>query len=110
MKVKPSGKNSTVKDHDKKSDIDLHKWLKSIGKATFVEILFPALSGNINVSYREIAEKYPTYKKYTTQQTRLAAARSVFRHGLELKALRIITASSRLDPNVVEQARVYLKP
>ena len=93
----------------KKSKIDLDKWLKSIGKATFVEILFPALRDNINVTYKEIAEKYPKYENYKSQQARLSTARSIFHNGLELKALQIIAGSSRLDANVVEKAKLYLK-
>ena len=93
----------------KKSKIDLDKWLKSIGKATFVEILFPALRDNINVTYKEIAEKYPKYENYKSQQARLSTARSIFHNGLESKALQIIAGSSRLDANVVEKAKLYLK-
>ena len=99
----------TKKVSPKKSKIDLDKWLKSIGKATFVEILFPALRDNINVTYKEIAEKYPKYENYKSQQARLSTARSIFHNGLELKALQIIAGSSRLDANVVEKAKLYLK-
>lgn len=93
----------------KKPKIDLDKWLKSIGKATFMEILFPVLSDNINVTYKEIAEKYPKYENYKSQQARLSTARSIFHNGIELKALQIIAGSSRLDANVVEKAKLYLK-
>lgn len=99
----------TKKVSPKKSEIDLDNWLKSIGKAAFVEILFPSLKNNINVTYKEIAEKYPQYENYKSQQARLSTARSIFHNGLELKALQIIVGSSRLAPNVVEKARLYLK-
>ena len=99
----------TKKVSPKKSKIDLDKWLKSIGKATFVEILFPALRDNINVTYKEIAENYPKYENYKSQQARLSTARSIFHNGLESKALQIIAGSSRLDANVVEKAKLYLK-
>ncbi len=85
----------------KKSKIDLDKWLKSIGKAAFVEILYPSLTDDINVSYKEISEKYPKYENYKTQQARLSTARSIFRNRLEMKALQIIAESSRLSPNTI---------
>jgi hypothetical protein len=137
MKKQPSTKNSTKKDNGiksdiqmeqwvkrirevddlvqikkvepKKSKIDLDKWLKRIGKAAFVEILYPSLMDDINVSYKEISEKYPKYENYKSQQARLSTARSIFHNGLEMKALQIIAGSSRLSPNVVEKARLYLK-
>jgi len=137
MKKQPSSKNSTQKDNGEKSDIQMEEWvkrirevddlvqikkvspqkskidldkkLKSIGKATFVEILYPSLRDNINVSYKAIAEKYPKYENYKSQQARLSTARFIFHNRLELKALQIIANSSRLSPNVVEKARLYLK-
>jgi hypothetical protein len=137
MKNQPSSKNSIKMAQDEKSDIqmehwvkrireidnvvqikkvspkktkiDLDRWLKRIGKATFVEILFPALRNNINVTYNEIAEKYPKYENYKSQQARLSTAKSIFHNSLELKALQIIAASSRLDAKVVEKAKLYLK-
>ena len=137
MKKQPSNKNSNLKDNSEKSDIqmeqwvkrireiddlvqiekvspqkskiDLEKWLKRIGKATFVEILYPSLKDNINVSYKAISENYPKYENYKSQQARLSTARSIFHKGLELKALQIIASSSRLDANIVEKARLYLK-
>ena len=90
--------------------MNLEKLLKSIGKATFVEILYPALRNNINVSYKEIAKKYPKYETYKSQQSRLSIAKSIFHHGLELEALQIIADSARIDKQVVDKARLYLKP
>ena len=100
---------STINESEEESEIELDKWLKSIGKAAYVEILFPSLRENINVTCMEIAKKYPKYANYTTQMKRLSTAKSIFQNGLELEALQIIADSPKLEPSVIEKAKSYLK-
>ena len=104
-----SNTSSTINDSEEESEIALDEWLKSIGKTAFVEILFPSLKENVNVSYKEIAKKYPKFASYKTQKNRLATAKSIFQNGLEMEALQIIAHSSKLNPNVIEKAKAYLK-
>ncbi len=89
----------------------LDKWLKSIGKEVFVEILYPEININPNISYIEIAQKYEQYSLFSlnSQKSRISTAKSIFRNGLENEALQIIIDSSKLNDNVREKALNFLK-
>lgn len=105
-----SDNNSIIKEEVEELDNKLEKWLKSIGKEVFIEILYPALQENRAVTKEEIAKTYQKFSTYTSnsQNSRLSTGRSIFDKGLECEALQIIIDSSRLDSNVSVKARKYL--
>lgn len=113
-KIRSSKIEKSHVDHvDEKDNIlstRLDKWLKSIGKEIFAVILYPELDENFHITYYELAEKYSRYSKFSlsSQKSRLSSAKSIFRNGLEKKALQKILDSSRLENNLKEQVRKYL--
>lgn len=89
-------------DHD-----ELKRLLITIGMKAYVEILFPALVRDKNISVMELCYKYPDFNKYTpaAQNTRGSKARKIFENGWELEALRTIALSSRVDSCVRAKAQ-----
>ncbi|HZY25364.1 MAG TPA: hypothetical protein VFE71_06020 [Bacteroidales bacterium] len=98
-----------IKEDEEEKGINLEKWLKSIGKEAYVEILFPALSEDISMTSEEISKRYPKYAEFETQSSRLSTAKSIFKHGLQFEALEIIADSKRLKADLITKARLYLE-
>lgn len=73
----------------------IFKKLNRIGKEVFINILYPEILHNYDVTYQEIADKYPTYNQYTlhSQRSRLSTAKSIFREELVVDALKIVAES-----------------
>lgn len=89
-------------DHD-----ELKRLLIAIGMKAYVEILFPALARDKDISVMELCHKFPDFNKYTpaAQNTRRSKARKIFENGWELEALRTIALSSRVDSCVRAKAQ-----
>lgn len=86
--------------------INLDRSLQSIGKEAFVEVLFPALRQNLDVTAAELSKSNETYAGYAiqAQTSRLSTAKRIFRNGLEGEALQIIIDSPRLDADLKKKA------
>ena len=70
--------------------------LRTIGMDSFVRYLYPAFKNNPNVTLQEICAMYDDYNnfKVTSQLTKFSNARSIFRKGWEIDALKMIAESS----------------
>lgn len=93
-----------------KSDDWVERQLRTIGKAAFVCYLYIELKNNFNITIENIASKYPEFKNYklSSQNTKLAAAKSIFKKCKEKDALINISESKKADENVRKQAKKYL--
>lgn len=100
---KSSKKNPEFFDEDSLG-IQLERWLNSVGKKAFLDIL-PFLLENIDVDTEKIIKQYPEYHK--TIKSRLSTIRSILRNGLKDEALSIILNSSRVPDDLKEKARQY---
>lgn len=89
-------------DHD-----ELKKLLIAIGMKAYVEILFPAMIKDRDISITELCQKYPDFNRYTfyAQNTRRSKARKIFDNDWQFVALRSISLSSRTAPNVRAKAQ-----
>ncbi len=87
---------------------ELKRLLIAIGMKAYVEILFPAMIKDRDISVAELCQKYPEFNKYTStaQNTRRSKARKIFDNGWQFDALDTIILSSRTDPNVRARAQV----
>lgn len=85
--------------------------LRSIGKRVFVEYLYPELKKNIDITESELSEKYEEYASFSdnARRSRLSSAKSIFRRGLEEKALGVIISSSNVPLYVRNKAQNYLR-
>lgn len=85
--------------------------MKSIGKECFILYICPELLKDQDITYDDIARKYPTYAGYKleNQKSRLSTSKRIFREGNVTDALRLILDSGRLDEHVRELAKAYLK-
>ncbi len=112
-------KKSTIKKNEKTKNnsleleedlpLKLDSWLQSIGKEAFLDILYPELRNNLNVTIDEIANKHPLFKSYKidSQKTRLSSSRSIFKYGMIENAMDILTLSNK--KNISEKALKYLE-
>ena len=107
-RVKEKEITSGFTEDKENSIVNLEKNLKSVGKEVFVEILYPALLNDLNVAAEEIAIQNVKFNNFKSQKTRLSTARSIFRKGLEIEALNIISNSTKLDDKVRLLARSYM--
>ncbi|MBO7494469.1 MAG: hypothetical protein J6T87_10040 [Bacteroidales bacterium] len=89
--------------------IEIESLLKKIGKSVFVEILYPEIIKNDNVSWQELSDKYALYAKFTdnSKRSRLSSARRIVRNGWGKRALEIISESN-IENSVREHARQLL--
>jgi len=73
----------------------------------YVEILFPVMMKNRDISIAELCQKYQEFNKYTpaAQNTRRTKARKIFDNGWQFAALDAILISSRAAPNVRTKAQ-----
>jgi len=87
---------------------ELKRLLRAIGMKAYVEILFPAMMKNRDISVAELCQKYPEFNNYTpaAQNTRRSKARKIFDNGWQFDALDAIIMSSRTAPNVRTKAQV----
>lgn len=94
---------------------ELTRHLRAIGMQAYVEILFPAMMRDRDISIVELSKKYPVFSKYTpaAQSTRRTKARKIFDKGWQFAALDAILISSRTAPDVRTKAQAlksqYLK-
>lgn len=91
----------TPLDHD-----ELKRLLIAIGMKAYVEILFPAMIRDREISVTELCQKYPDFNRYTlkAQNTRRSKTRKIFDNGWQFEALKSISLSSRTAPKVREKA------
>jgi hypothetical protein len=89
--------------------IEIESLLKKIGKSVFVEILYPEIIKNDNVSWQELSDKYALYAKFTdnSKRSRLSNARKIVRKGWSKRALEIVSESN-IESSVKEHARQFL--
>lgn len=68
----------------------------------YVEILFPAMMKDRDISIMELCQNYPDFSTYTpaAQNTRRSKARKIFDYGWQFEALHAIAISSRVAPSV----------
>jgi hypothetical protein len=83
--------------------------LGSIGKDVFVNILYPEIKDNPNVTTKEISERNSRFSEFSSQESRLSSAKSIFRDGLEKEAFHLIIGSKRLRPETIKKAEEFLK-
>lgn len=84
--------------------------LRSIGKSVFLNILFPELRTNFEISADELARKHPMYADFSSnsKRTRLSKARTIFKLNRLKEALQIIESSGRVSEEDKRLARQYL--
>lgn len=82
-------------DHD-----ELKHLLRAIGMKAYVEILFPAMAKDRQISVTELCHKYPEFNRYTpaAQNTRRSKAQKIWDNGWQVDALKLISISSHTDP------------
>lgn len=68
----------------------------------YVEILFPAMMKDREISIMELCQKYPNFSTYApvAQNTRCTKARKIFNNGWQYETLHAIAISSRVAPSV----------
>ena len=68
----------------------------------YVEILFPAMMMDRDISIMELCRKYPDFSNYTpaAQNTRRTKTRKIFENGWQYEALHTIALSPRVDLSV----------
>jgi len=90
---------------------ELKRLLSSVGKKAYVEILFPAMTKDRDISVMELCQKYPEFRNYTpaAQNTRRTKARKIFDNGWQYEALHAIALSSRVIPSVRAKAQEFLQ-
>ena len=106
--IKPSKKKSDDNENMEELPVKLDDWLKSLGKKAFVEVFYPALKENINITKEELATKNDLFASWKTQENRLSIAKSIFKNGLQGEALQIIIDSNNVDSEVRKNAEQYL--
>ncbi|HEX8394153.1 MAG TPA: hypothetical protein VF665_17550 [Longimicrobium sp.] len=87
------------------SDVDLVRLLNSVGKEVFVTYFDTFAAPTL--SNEQVAARLPADFTGKSRRSRTSHARRIFREGLAADALEIISKSSRLDPKVIECARMY---
>jgi len=89
-------------DDENRSELNIEKYLIGIGKEIFVTILYPEISENQKVKYFEIARKHPKFGVLTekSQRSRLSKAKSIFKLGLEIKALINVFESNNVNTEI----------
>jgi hypothetical protein len=85
--------------------VDVNKYLKSIGKAAFVQIMYPALKSNPNATVEEIAAKYPAFEKFKSKSMRLKMSRLIFEEGSVYEALNVIKFSKLVPKTIKDEAQ-----
>ncbi|MDW7670553.1 MAG: hypothetical protein SCK57_12765 [Bacillota bacterium] len=83
-------------------DDEIMKRLNAIGKSTFVEYY------HVFKNYDDPIAKLPQHFTLKSRHSRTSKARSIFRDNQEVEALKIIINSGRLDPEIIEKAKVLL--
>lgn len=79
----------------------LERYLQSVGKSVFVEIMYPELQRNMDIDYEYLANKYVLYGNYTlnAQRSRLSKSKTIFRNGWQFEALKIVR-NSNAEPRI----------
>jgi hypothetical protein len=82
--------------------MNLDVLLRKIGMSVFVQILYPELMRDKNVSIETICERHVKFAEFTlnSQRSRLSSAKTIFRDGLERQALKLIAKSDQVDNQV----------
>ena len=80
--------------------MDIIKKLNSVGKAVFVKYYYLFRNESNQTCVAAITEPYTLNAK----QSRTSSAKAIFREGMQLQALRIISQSSKVDPLTRKQA------
>lgn len=88
----------------------LEKYVKSVGKSVFVEIMYPELLRNMYIDNIYLARKYGQYGSYSvnSQRSRLSTSKTIFRNGWQCAALEIISGSNS-EPEARALAEKYLR-
>lgn len=87
----------------------LERYLQSVGKSVFVEIMYPELRKNMDIDYEYLARKYKQYSEYTdnAQRSRLSTSKTIFRNGWQYDALEIVRGSSNVETRIRTLADKY---
>ncbi|MDE5886221.1 MAG: hypothetical protein K2H46_01405 [Muribaculaceae bacterium] len=85
--------------------------LRDIGMKAFVDIFYPALKRNPNAKVKDLKAEYVEYSDFSpnAQNSRLSKSRKIFENRWEKDALRIISASYRVNPETRFKAGVLLE-
>lgn len=94
-----------------KTDSEVEYLLQKSGKEVFLNILFPELMKDINVTIEELTKKYSIFESFSinSQRTRLSKAKKIFKMNKQKEAMHIIMLSKRISENNKYIARQYYK-
>lgn len=93
------------------TDSEVEYLLQKSGKEVFLNILYPELIRDKNVTIEEISNKYPRYASFSidSQRTRLRKAKKIFELNKQKEAMHIILLSNKLSQRDRYIARQYYK-
>ena len=102
-------KETLKSENHMEENISLKRYIQTTGMGTFVD-LFPFISKDPEVTVLDLTRLFPEFSKYaaTSQSTKLANAKAIFKHNWEIEALKIIADSYRVGPVVRLRAKELL--
>lgn len=86
--------------------IDLKYRLNKIGMGVFVQYFREF--GDFKISNQEVIALLPSEYTFKSRTSRTSKSRRIFREGLEVEALTIITESDRVDRKILDDASALL--
>lgn len=93
------------------TDSETEYLLQKSGKDIFLNILYPELIRNKDITIEELSNKYPRYASFSinSQRTRLSKAKRIFELNKQKEAMHIILLSKKLFKTDRFIARQYYK-
>lgn len=93
------------------TDSEIEYLLQKSGKDIFLNILYPELIKNKDITIEELSNKYPRYASFSinSQRTRLSKAKKIFELNKQKEAMHIILLSKKLSKTDRFIARQYYK-
>lgn len=92
-------------------DPEVEYLLQKSGKDVFLNILYPELIRDKDITIEELSNKYPRYASFSinSQRTRLSKAKKIFELNKQKEAMHIILLSKKLTKTNRHIARQYYK-
>lgn len=92
-------------------DPEVEYLLHKSGKDVFLNILYPELIRDKDITIEELSNKYPRYASFSinSQRTRLSKAKKIFELNKQKEAMHIILLSKKLTKTNRHIARQYYK-
>lgn len=93
------------------TDSEIEYLLQKSGKDIFLNILYPELIRDKDITIEELSNKYPRYASFSinSQRTRLSKAKRIFELNKQKEAMHIILLSKKLSKTDRYIARQYYK-